>query len=225
MPAIVVLILAAFFAAGNLLADAPDAPIQEQTKAQVIFASSAGEIRLPEVATGTRTDHLRWRHLDNFRHHPLPDSPRDLDNFRYHPLPNSPRDLWKPQYQERPPQILAEWSRERVLACLRGALPDANESELESALKDTANCARCPQVCQYLRNQRNRPFRAISPSWYPGLNVTLHRPLGGHLKEPGLGRRWIPIEPCAPSPPHKYCVQPSPSWFILTLTPNGGTNQ
>ena len=51
MPIIVVLIFAAVFAVGTLLADAPDAPAQERAETQIISASDAGEMLLPEVAS------------------------------------------------------------------------------------------------------------------------------------------------------------------------------
>ena len=150
MPAIVVLVLAAVFAAGNALANAPDAPVRERAEAQaiVIVVPNAEKVRPPEVAAKTG-------------HRPLPDS-----HYRW---PDSSDGLRKPQHQEwqgrerlRLEERLGEWKRERALACLRGVLPDADESELESALEDAANCIKCPQVCKHLSDE----------FWRPNLNAT-----------------------------------------------------
>ena len=184
MPAIVVLMLAAVFAAGGLLADAPNAPVREQAETQAIVVPNAEKIRPPEVAT--RRPDLHWRRQDLLRRE------------------------WQGRERLRLEERLGEWKRERALACLRGVLPDADESELESALEDTANCIKCPQVCGHLRNEhflRRDGFR-FREKW---LCLVPNSPMCRNFQKENFLRRDSRGEWLFPN-------------FLLTLTPNGGTN-
>ena len=221
MPAIVALVLAAVFAAGNLLADAPDAPVREQAETQAVVVPSAGEIRPLEVAPKTRTGR-----------YPLPDSSDAKTRTGRHPLPDShyrwpdsSDGLQKPQHQEwqgrerlRLEERLGEWKRERALACLRGVLPDADESELESALEDAANCIKCPQVCGHLRNEHflRRDNAPSVPGGYGGKADGVKENEGRRFRE-----EWPMV--CSVRPNWPICRIQIPS-FPMTLTPNGGPN-
>ena len=208
MPAIVALALAAVFAAGNALANAPDAPVREQaeTQAVVIVVPNAEKIRPPEVAAKTSTGHR-----------PLPDS-----HYRW---PDSPGELQKPQIQEewgkewlQQEEWWGEWKRERALACLRGVSPDADESELESALEDTANCIKCPQVCGRLQSEdflRRNEFR-FREEW------PTHEENAPVLRQRNDRRPWEKQPTiCSAQPNWSMCWIPNPNFF---LTPNGGPN-
>ena len=126
MPAIVVLMLAAVFAAGGLLAAAP---VQERAEVQVHVIPEAGSI--PAVA-GCRKcgqhQQWEWERLQRWR---------DWESWQQD---------WRAWAQG--PEFKAA-ARRDALECLRRILPDADESALESALENAANCVQCPQICRH----------------------------------------------------------------------------